>query len=85
LVLADRHQLDRDVGLLLKAIDNRLGGPDPVGVVLGGPEREAGASALVSIPAATADGGEDDDAKQGNDQPPCPHGRSFVARHTLGA
>ena len=84
MVLADRHQLDLDVGLL-KAIDNRLGGLHPIEVVLGAPEREAGAIALVSIPAATADGDEDHDAKQGNDQRPCPHGHSFVAPYALGA
>ena len=85
MVLVDRDQLDLDVGLLLKAIDNRLGGLHPIEVVLGAPEREAGAIALVSIPAATADGDEDHDAKQGNDQRPCPHGHSFVAPYALGA
>ena len=37
LILTDRGQLDRDVGLLLEPVDDRLGGLDSVGVVLSGP------------------------------------------------
>jgi hypothetical protein len=55
LVLADRDELDLDVGLPLEPVDDRLGGLDPVGVVLSGPEREGGAAGPGSASAAAND------------------------------
>jgi hypothetical protein len=82
LILTDRDQLDADVGLLFEPVDDRLGGLDPVRVVLGGPERKAVPAVLLAAPAA-ADGDDQDHSEQGNDERPCFHGGSSVARHAL--
>jgi hypothetical protein len=60
LVLADRNQLDLDVGLLLEPVDDRLGGLDPVGVVLGGPEGKAAVVVVLAAPTAAANGDDEE-------------------------
>jgi hypothetical protein len=81
LVLADGDQLDLDVGLQGEPVDDRLGGLDPVGVVLSGPEDEAAAVVVLAGPAAAAHGNQQEHGKQGSKERPCAHGGSPAARH----